>query len=195
MIAQQDPPPNTNPEEEGGENTEQEKNPPVNVVDRGYDTSGDISNRRFDVWKGGFELFADSPRSILFGYSFKGFTEQAKEVQPDNYLVDNDYAQFTTLDNEVVNILVSQGLFGIVAFGAFVVAILIFCFKRLFKLKKEKQLLSALLVAVLFGLSLSAMFCSVMFYHLSVNTVLFWCFLGYLVHMLNKAEKEQTNEQ
>lgn len=179
-----------------GQDTDDEKDDiQLGIIDRGYDTSDDISNRRFDAWNGAIQLFADSPKSILLGYSYNGFTEQARNLQPNNYLVNNDFGDFTTLDNEIFNILVAQGTLGIIVFVLFVAAVLIFVSRRLMKVKKENHYITALLSAVTFSLALSAMFSSVMFYHLSPNTVLFWCFLGYLVHIMKKSGEECVNEQ
>lgn len=165
----------------------------IAVVDRGYDLSDDISNRRFDVWKGAVQLFAESPKSVLVGYSFKGFTEQAITLQPENYLVNNDYTIFTTLDNEFFNVLVSQGITGIISLLIFVAAVFLLIFKKIKKVDDKNQFFAALCLAVLSGLALSAMFCSVMFYHLSLNAILFWCLLGYFVHVLKKSTGEKTD--
>lgn len=184
---------NSQEDDPSEEDKKDEEDKPIGIVDRGYDTSDDISNRRFDVWLGSVQLFAASPKSIIFGYTYGGFTDQAKIVQPDNYLVNNDFGDFTTLDNEVFNILVSQGTLGILAFAALVIVLLVFCFRNFLKVKKGNQYLISLLLASLLSLSCAAMFASVMFYHLSPNTVLFWCLLGYLVHILKKSSEDTEN--
>ncbi len=168
---------------------------PINVVDRGYDLTGDISNRRFDVWKGAIRLFADSPKSILFGYSFKGFTEQALILQPNNYIVNNTYAVLKTTDNEFFNILVAQGILGILFFLWLIVSVIILIFRKLLKVNEKNIYILALGIAVCFALAVSAMFCSVMFYHISQNCILFWCFLGGLVHILKKSTGVKSYER
>lgn len=166
----------------------------LNVVDRGYDLSDDVSNRRFDVWFGGVQAFLESPKTIIMGYSFKGFTEQVQEKQPDNYLVNNDFTIFTTLDNEVINILVAQGLLGILATVAFVVMVLINIIKNWFKQKKENQIIIAVLTGVIIALSTSSMFGSMMFYHFSPNTIAFWFVLGSLMYVLKMGSKVNNDE-
>ena len=92
------------------------------VIDRGYDLSGDISNRRFDIWKSGLEIFARRP---WLGTTFCGFLPFAQEHMPETYIVSNDYLQMTTLDNDFVNLLVSNGIIAFVAFIGFVLCAIV----------------------------------------------------------------------
>lgn len=151
------------------------------VVDRGYDTSNDISNRRFDVWKSSVEIFLHTPRNMLIGTSFCGFTDYAREHLPQTYIVNNDYADMTTADNEFFNILMSNGIIGIITVAAFVIYILVVVLKRFRHIEKQNMVLFALLLAVILSLACVAMVNSVMFYHFSPNTVLFWFVLGRIV--------------
>ena len=160
---------------------------PINVVDRGYDLNGDISNRRFDIWKGAVELFVDSPKSILLGYSFKGFTEQALIIQPENYIVNNSYAKLKTTENEILNMLVSQGIFGFAFFLILIISIIMLIFKKFYKLNNQNIYIAALGIAISVALAVSAMFGAIMFYTIAQYTILFWCFLGGLVHILRKS--------
>ena len=158
------------------------------VIDRGYDLSDDISNRRFDAWKSAIEIYASSLKNIVFGVSFKGFTEYALENLPSTYIVNNNYALFTTFDNEIFNILDAQGAIGIVSLFAIMAFVLFYISKHIWKTNDIK--LVALLVSVIFGMAASACFCSIMFYHFSPNGLLFWLVLGGLVSVFNEEEKE-----
>lgn len=186
---------NEHPNTDEPEDNEDEKDKfELNVIDRGYDLTDDVSNRRFDVWFGAIQAFAESPRTIAVGYSYKGFTAQVLEKQPDNYLVNNDYTIFTTLDNEVFNILVSQGSLGIIATAIFVIMLLIVIIKNWFKVKKEYHLIIAILASTVVALAGSSMFCSVIFYHNSPNTVMFWMALSGLIYILKVEGKVKSNE-
>lgn len=156
------------------------------VIDRGYDISDDISNRRFDVWQSACEVFVNEPKGLLFGYSFKGFTDYAINNMPETYIVNNDYGIFTTLDNEIFNIMDSQGILGLAILLIFVVSLLIYIIKRLPNAPNEDTKSISLMLAVLGGFSVSAMFCSVMFYHLSPNSVLFWVTVGAIISLLDR---------
>ena len=165
------------------------------AVDRGYDLTDDVSNRRFDVWGGAVELYLDSPKTILIGTSFKEFPDYAKENQPENYLVndDNGYGVFSTLDNEIFNIMVAQGTLGLIPFAALIVTALSIIFKNFYKVKKERETLVAVLLSGVIALTAAAMFGSVMFYHMSPNTIFFWVILGGLLYIMKCDAKEKSN--
>ncbi len=154
------------------------------VVNRGYDLSGDVSNRRLDAWKSAVEVFVSSPKVLILGASFKGFTQYALENMPDTYIVNNSYGYFSTLDNEIFNIMDAQGLLGLVTLLWLLICLFVTFVKNILKVPTEHRQLVIVLASVVFGLAASAMFCSVMFYHFSQNTVLFWVALGGLMYVL-----------
>lgn len=166
---------------------------PLHVyVDRGYDLSGDISNRRFDVWGGGIQLFLDSPKTIIYGLSFRGFTEYAKQNQPYNYLVNktkNKEADMTTLDNEFFNILVANGIIGVAAAVVLIVSILSLILKNYLRVGKKYQTLIAIGLASVFGLASASMFASMIFYNFSPNMVAFWFILGGTAALLRNTKE------
>ncbi len=161
---------------------EEDINSSSHLIERGYDLSGDVSNRRFDVWKSGLEVFLSKP---LFGTSFRGVTEYSLENLPNTYIVNNDYKQLDTFDNELINILASQGIVGIIVLILFVIRVLQTIFPQLFSLKKDINfwILSFSIVLILCA---SAMTVSTMFYNSTPNTNCFWIFLGALVALANK---------
>ncbi len=164
-----------------------------NTIDRGYDMSNDISNRRFDVWKSGLEVFTDSTKNIIIGTSFGGFTDYAKENLPNTYIVNNDFGIMNTLDNELINVLVSNGVIGFAAIAVFVICAFITLFKKFkFTEQKNRKLLS-LTLAITFSLVTAAMFGSVMFYHFSPNGIIFWFVFGRCMALL-QLNKEIKNK-
>jgi len=158
------------------------------VIDRGYDITVDITNRRADAWRSALEISRSSNKVFLIGTSFKGFTEYALEYVPYTYIVNNDYAYFTTFDNEIFNVLVSQGIIGLIILAWLVLTMFVNLFMNYFKVQKENQELLTILGSVAFGLAAAAMFCSVMFYHFSQNTILFWVALGCMMFVLKKSK-------
>ncbi len=163
------------------------------LIERGYDLSDDISNRRFDAWGGAIELFLDSPQTIIYGCSFRGFTEYAKNHQPDNYLINNDSSDFTTLDNEFFNILTANGLIGVAAALFLIVSVITFIIKNYFKVKEQYQLITVLGITSAIGLSAASMLNSVIFYNFSPFTIAFWFILGSTM-MILKNSKEVKNK-
>lgn len=179
-------------EKEAGETndtlTEEEKQALIDsmTVHRDYDLSGDISNRRFSVWKSGVEIFLTRP---LVGTTYTGFTNYAREHLPETYIVNNDHIDMITFDNEIINTMVSNGILGLVPLFVFAFGIFIFLIRRVADFENEQTyLLAAVAFAAVCGIAASAMFRSAILYYVSANSVLFWALLG-LLPMLCIAEK------
>lgn len=185
-------------EKESTENdplTEEEKQALINsmTVHRDYDLSGDISNRRFSIWQSGFEIFLKRP---LVGTTYTGFTEFAHKHLPETYIVNNDYMDMNTFDNEIINTMVAGGILNLIPLLVFAFGIFLFLIRRIIPRETEQD---AMLIAVAFaavcGIAASAMFRSAILYYVSSNSVLFWALLG-LLSMLCSAEKRgETHEQ
>lgn len=159
-------------------------------VDRGYDLSGDISNRRFDIWKSGLEIFRQRP---WFGTTFRGFLPFAMEHLPDTYIVSNDYMPMDTLDNDFVNLLVSNGILGFGCFVIFVVWVLAVLFRRVFTMAdKDPQI--PVMMGVCMAAAVCSMFSSGVLYMQSPFSVLFWLSLGTLVRLASREGKECFHE-
>lgn len=159
------------------------------VVDRGYDLSKDISNRRFDVWKSGIEIFAQRP---WLGTTFCGFLPFALEYLPDTYIVTNDYLQMDTLDNDFVNLLVSNGIFGFLLFVLFVLCVLIYILRNYARME-EKDPQIPVMMAVCMAAATFSMFTSGVLYMHSPFSAFFWLALGGLVVLVSNGNKEKNN--
>lgn len=181
--------------EQNDDTTEDDKGHTLKPVDRGYDMSGDISNRRFDAWASAMEIYVSSPKSFLIGHSFGGFADYAETNLPDTYIVNNDYADFSTLDNEFFNIMVSQGTIGLLGLLIFIVSVVVLFVKKLLQTSKEDIPLVCMLFSIVAGLASAALFAGVMFYHFSPNAVLFWFALGYLVMILSSNNDLQLDRR
>lgn len=158
-------------------------------VDRGYDLSGDISNRRFDIWKSGLEVFMKEP---LFGHTFSGFLPYAIEKMPETYIVANDSRQMDTLENDFLNLLVSNGIVGFLLFLVFVVRILVYLFRRVF-VKACRDFDIPVMMALCAAVAVFSMFNSSMLYSHSQVIPLFWLSLGSMTTILSGREKEARN--
>lgn len=178
------------PSDEGEDETS--FTPPV--IDRGYDLTEDVSNRRFDVWYSGLEIYSSSARTLLIGTGFAGIADYAKEHVPGTYIINNDYAELRTLDNEFFNIMDAQGSLGLLITAAFVLFVLIFIVKGVSKTDEKYFKIITLEIALTVGLSSAAMFSGMMFYHFSQNAVIFWIAIGSLMYLLNNDRKEMKNE-
>ena len=157
------------------------------VLGRKESLDEDYSNGRFKFWKSGLEIFMKKP---LFGHTFKGFLPYAKQNMPDTYLVHNDYMQLNTLDNDFMNLAVSNGIAGLICFLAFMFAVL----RRLFRLLKRREAndpLTPLLLAVCAAAAASSLFSSGVLYMQCQYSLLFWVALGLLVRFEADAAQAQ----
>lgn len=145
----------------------------------------DYSNGRIRFWKSGVEIFLQKP---LFGHTFKGFLPYAQENLPDTFLVKNDYLQLNTLDNDVMNLMVSNGIAGLVCFAAFVILIL----RRLLLLFRNRASdpLIPLLLAVCAAAAASSLFSSGVLYMQCQYSLLFWVALGLLMRFETETERK-----
>ncbi len=167
------------------------KKPSVELpeIERNYDLSSDISNRRVDLWKDGFDMLKEK---LLFGYSFSAIRPYSLEHRPDSYLVGNGAILFSNFHNEAINVLASQGIFGFLACGIFVAVVLLAIFKGIKHIRRENRLAVSVLTAVVIGFSAGAMFNSAMFYSLTPGVPIFWISLGYLAYIV-KSQKADIN--
>ncbi|MBO4433572.1 MAG: O-antigen ligase family protein, partial [Clostridia bacterium] len=182
----------SNEEDQSGEDEADDKN--RFLVERGYDLSDDISNRRFDVWKSGIEILLNSKRNIIIGTSFNGMLPYAKDNLPETYIVDNDFGIIGTMDNDFFNLLVGQGLLGILLFVILVIGVVVLIFKHFGSVKPENAFLLSVMLAVLFAIAGCSMFTSLVLYYLSQNAIIFWSFLGMSVFLLKPKKEKSENE-
>lgn len=162
------------------------------AVKRGYDTSDDISNRRFDVWGSGIEIYTDSAKNMVIGTSFNGMVPYAREHLPETYIINNDFGLIGTMDNDFFNLLVSQGIIGVAACGAFAVCVLVLLFKNYSLIPPELRFESVVMISAVFAIAGSSMVTSLVFYYFSQMSILFWSLLGYLALILKKSQKGEN---
>lgn len=92
---------------------ENEKKDQANNVGRSDEYKSDVSNRRFDIWKSAIEIFKTKP---LFGITHNNVIKYTKENLPNTYIINNNHQEFDSMHNTFLDILVSQGLFGELAY-------------------------------------------------------------------------------
>lgn len=159
------------------------------IVGREQDIQNDISNRRFSIWKSGIEIWNISP---AFGVSFRNIVSFAKSNLPKTYITNNDMGDFPSFHNMFIDVLVSQGLFGIFSILCFIIAIFILIIKSrsLFKPLTEKSHLLILLLIMIVVIAVSSQFLSDIIYINSAGSFLFWHFLSYLVYLLSAGKRD-----
>lgn len=150
---------------------------------------GDISNRRFAIWQSAIKVFKSKP---ITGVSFRNIVPYASERLPETYIVNNDGASFACMHNLFLDVLVSQGLFGMALFVTFMIFVLVTIFKKLCKLNKQDYIYYALIISVIVPIFVSSFFYSEILYINTSGSVIFWIALGYLMNLSSKLEEEET---
>jgi len=157
-------------------------------VSRGYDLSEDPTNRRFDIWKSGLEVFSTTP---LVGTSYTNILPYTLDNCKGTYLVNNSAEKnFSSIHNEVLNILVGQGILGIFILLAFIGYVIVKYIKYYFKVGIKEAELNNVFVSTCVAAVAGAMFLTGMFYSNSPVAVLFWAFLG---GFLKNIQNEKAN--
>ncbi len=171
---------------------EPEEPEPDYEEERAQTLESDISNRRFDLWESGVQLFKQKP---VFGVSYYNLQSYALAEAPDIYMVNNDYCKFDNTHNMMFNILAAQGILGIAIFAAFMIYAVVYILRRFFKEEGENyEYLSILLLSILSGF-VESMFVSDVIYVNSPASVLFWLSLGLLFHYFKTKEKDNKQEK
>lgn len=151
-------------------------------VGRGEEVlSKDISNRRFEIWGSGIEIFKTSP---VVGISYKNVVPYAKEVLPQTYLINNDYKVFDSFHNTFVDVMVAQGVIGTALFLILMLVNVIYVFKNIIFMTTDRVVLGTLLGIVAIVL-VSSMFISNVLYVNSVESYYFWGALGFLNYFIS----------
>ena len=151
------------------------------------DINGDVSNRRFAIWGSGLEIFKSKP---LTGVTFRNYVPYAEDKLPDTYIVHNDFDKFRSMHNSFVDILVSQGILGVVIIAAYIILVLVLIFKNFFKFKGEKYKYHTVLLSIIAPIFASMMFYSETFYMNTGGAFLFWLALGYLIQSVTSKNSE-----
>lgn len=162
------------------------------VIGREPELEKDVSNRRFDLWKSGLEIYRLKP---VFGVSIFNMVAFAQEQLPSTYLVNNDMGVFNSLHNAFFNVLVGQGIVGFVIIMIFLVLAAVFILKSFLKQKTERHYEDnakiAALMAIVVSLAVSMLFVGDIIYLNSGAAFLFWNILGILIfHFTAEGRKE-----
>ncbi len=154
------------------------------IFDRGYDMSGDVSNRRFDIWMSAVEIAKTSP---FFGVSRANITAYAKDKLPDTYIVNNDYMDFESMHNLYFEILASQGVVGLLLFIAFAILSIVLAIKNAKAIwHGEHRLIFIMLLSVIAAVCTCTLVIAEIIYVISPISTMFWICLSALNNSLKK---------
>lgn len=155
-------------------------------VGRADDLVQDASNGRLYIWASGLEITETSP---IFGVSFRNMTAYAQDKMPETYLVNNpENAKYDSLHNSVMDILVSQGVVGILIFLAIVVNTVRLMKKKTSSVTAEDQDFAASCFITAVTMGAGSLFISMVFYLNAPQTYIFWLCFGYFMETLRRGE-------
>lgn len=154
-------------------------------IGRDSELSGDISNRRFDIWKDAVAVVKQEP---VFGITFGNIVPYVKDKLPDAYIITNDFQVFNAFHNMFLDLLACQGLAGFVIFLSIIVCSLWYTLKCRSKQSEEDQKRCIFLFSACSAIVVSSLFVSEILYVHNLCTVVFWTLWGYLVYFSSIAE-------
>ena len=157
-------------------------------IGRDEELQGDVSNRRFDLWKNSVEIFKMSP---VVGIGFGNIVSYSEAELPDCYLLTNGFSIFNAFHNMFMDLIASQGIIGTVIFLVIIVMSLIYLLRNYKKIPEEDKLKCTLLFSCCVGILVSSMFVSQILYVNNQTTVIFWLLLGFLMFFVTSAKKEE----
>lgn len=131
-----------------------------------------ISNNRFTIWTAYLKLYRKQP---IFGFSFRSAIPFAEKNEPDGYLAQTQYVTH----NSYLSLLVETGILGFLVMAVFLLSLLVRVVKRV----REKKPVSDTFLLFSTWILSTLIFCLCfhdIFFTLNIETMLFWCGLGYL---------------
>ncbi|MEF9941995.1 MAG: O-antigen ligase family protein [Lachnospiraceae bacterium] len=143
------------------------------------DLKGDVTNGRIELWKSGVEIWSTSP---IFGTGYTTLLPYIKEHLPDSYAINNEHGEYSNMHNAFVNILVYQGVAGIVLFGIFTMSVFFYIWKYMWKVKDEDFGYVMCMITCVGCVVISMCVLLEGVYTNSPGSFVLWSFLGYLVH-------------
>lgn len=156
-------------------------------VGRKKDIQDDASNGRLAIWESGLEIVRTTP---IWGTSFRNITEYAKDNMPETYLIENpEGSAYDSLHNSVMDVLVSQGVIGILIVLCLIGNTIYLIRKNLLNVKEEDRSFVLLCFCGMASLAAGSMFLSMVFYLNAPQTFLFWICFGCFTEILGRGEK------
>ena len=149
------------------------------------DMEEDPSNRRFDIWNSGIEIFSENK---ICGVGRFNFLSYAEKNLPETYIVNNNFQKFDSMHNMPLDVLVSQGLIGFLILFAVVINSAIYIGKNIGVWAPQDGLLAICLFAIIIANGVSSIFLSTVVYINSPATYIFWVCFGYFMRMVKLQE-------
>ncbi len=154
-------------------------------IDRGYDVKEDISNRRFDIWKSGLEIFR---HNIFFGVSRANIVPYARDNLPETYIVNNTHMEFWSMHNLYVDLIVSQGAIGFILFITFFIWIFVDILRNLNDIRKNVADFEKIITLIAIEFVSTLVMTEIIYLETPISFI-FWIEIGYLYSCIQRNKK------
>lgn len=157
------------------------------AVGRADEYSGDITNRRSDIWKSAIGVFLTSP---VVGVSHNNVLAYVYDKLPDSYLVTNDHMDFDSMHNVFFDILVGQGIIGIIIYLAMAVLFFITIVKNWEKIQQNSSIMCVSCFVILMVMVTASCVMTEIVYVTSPMATIFWMSMSCLMQAANAPENK-----
>ena len=139
--------------------------------ERKKEVSSDVTSGRFDIWQDGITIFKDNK---MLGIGQRNMKEYAEENMPKAHIVKNAAGiQYDSLHNMPLDVLLSQGIVGMLLLLAIILLILQKLIKKARSIYTIDKGFYYILFAILLSTATCSMFISMIFYVQTPVTYMF----------------------
>lgn len=156
---------------------------PVSLVREDVADNDDVTNNRFTIWAGAFEVFKLTP---LFGTSPRNFVAYARDKLPAGYIAQTGYA----VHNSIFETFVLSGFLGGGLFLLFIFSCAYHTFKHLYTKPEENFPEVFLGTVIIIVMMISALTLSMLFHNRCTYNMLFWLTMGFLTYYTCPKDRE-----
>ena len=161
------------------------------VVYRAYDLSNDPLNQRAEIWQNGIDVFKAKPITGVTFFNIKSFL---RSEMPSAYIIQKGNT-FSHFHNEILNVLASQGILGLVTLGAFAVLLAISVLKYYFKLQGKKYFTMSIAITALLAFCCEMLVQQGPLYNYTPSMFFFWAFLSYMAQVVRESKESTLAEK
>ena len=161
------------------------------VVYRAYDLSSDPLNQRAEIWQNGIDVFKAKPITGVTFFNIKSFL---RSEMPSAYIIQKGNT-FSHFHNEILNVLASQGILGLVTLGAFAVLLAISVLKYYFKLQGKKYFTMSIAITALLAFCCEMLVQQGPLYNYTPSMFFFWAFLSYMAQVVRESKESTLAEK
>lgn len=170
-----------------GQNVKRTKNTSKKKTnERKKELAKDSSNGRIDIWNSGLEIAKTTP---IYGTSFRNMVSYSKENLPDTYIVNNKLVDYDSLHNMFLDVLVSQGVIGIILTLLLIGNTIRTLWKGRLHIRENEYDIMIFGFAVVVAITAASQFYSYLFYLHAPQTFFFWLCMGYIVTIVQKSSE------